>query len=154
MGKKKKIYNEVKRFFRDFGDASSKGENFKIVKKLGAKDSVILSKILPNQLTNPNLLNDEYKIELSEDVWNAIKRAGYFNEGEAGSISREQFNDYLNTSKLKKIKSISLMLKKLDNKLDEEGLNYLLRTNEKYKELVKKLNQNYIINYILTTIHM
>lgn len=123
--KEKIIFNEIKRYFKDFGNANGKDKNFKIVNKLGAKDSLTLSKILPNHLTNNNLVNEEGKIKITEDIWNAMKKAGYFKDRRnklpknaekaieshntkgkkkylnAGDITLKEVNDYINTSKLK-----------------------------------------------------
>lgn len=113
--KERIILNEVKRYFRDFGNARGNNKNFKIVNRLGAKDSLTLSKILPNYLTSSELLNKENgKIEIPKEIWDVIKKAGYFSGRKTKKITREDFNKYLNTSKLKN---------RVRTAIDNDGIN-------------------------------
>lgn len=89
------IFNEAKKFIRDFGNADNSYKNLDIVNKLSLKDKLNITKRLPNYINKKNLKKNKL-IDVPEDVWQSIKKAGYFNEGDAGNITREQFNKGLN----------------------------------------------------------
>jgi hypothetical protein len=132
--KEKRILDEVKRYFRNFGNARGNNKNLKIINKLGAKDSLTLSKILPNHLTNPELLNKDGKIEIPEETWNIIKKAGYFSGRKTKKITRDDFNKYLNTSKTK-----NKVHTALGDEVNIDLPEYMDHVRENKPELYKKL---------------
>ena len=100
FGKREKIImDEIKRCVRDFGNVDGSYKNLKSLSNLDNKELLTLSKILPNHLTNSELLNKKGKLEIPEETWNVIKKLGYFKEGEAGNITREQLESHVNMVK-------------------------------------------------------
>jgi hypothetical protein len=100
FGKREKIImDEIKRCVRDFGNADGSYKSLKSLSNLDNKELLTLSKILPNHLTNSELLNKKGKLEIPEETWNVIKKLGYFKEGEANNITREQLESYVNMVK-------------------------------------------------------
>ena len=115
------VHKQARRFLKDFGNANDSYKNLKIINNLSDEEKEILLKKFPNYLTNKGLqhknnygkkfvmagkgvthdsrglssfINGE--IDVPEDVWNVIKKAGYFNEGDAAKVTRQQFRDSLN----------------------------------------------------------
>lgn len=100
FGKREKIImDEVKRSVRDFGNVDGSYKSLKSLSNLNNKELLTLSKILPNHLTNPELFNKKCKLEIPEETWEVIKKLGYFNEGEARNITREQLESHVNMVK-------------------------------------------------------
>lgn len=100
FGKREKvIMDEFKRCFRDFGNVDGSYKSLESLSKLDNKELLTLFKIFPNHLTNPELLNEKGKIEISDETWNVLKKLGYFNESEAGNITKEQLESHVNMVK-------------------------------------------------------
>lgn len=112
------VNSQIRKFATEFANVDGSYKNYDVIKNLNHNDKITLLKYLPNFFTNPDLKNaitgnhrQTRKIllngkaarqlnnlpnpntNISDDVWNAIKKAGYFKDGEASSITKEQFQN-------------------------------------------------------------